>query len=209
MIRKGNVRLADMTTFLSAATRPGRHGAVAGDAAPVLQIRERPLGALVQLAAWGRRGGLGDLLDPVTLDQPLVAGHVSRSDGGVRFYQRSPDRLWLNAADATAVRAVVSQLDAGRFSELDLSSSSIVIEVAGPAVEDLMARLVTIDCGAEAFDPDRFALTALHEVSVLVERARADAFVIWVPITWADSLWHYICTAAERFGYEVVVADGA
>lgn len=201
--------MADTTTFLSAAARPGRHGAVAGDVAPVLQIRERPLGALVQLAAWGRRGGLGDLLGPVTLDQPLVAGHVSRSDGGVRFYQRAPDRLWLNGADATAVRAVVSQLDAGRFSELDLSSSSIAIEVCGPVVDDLMARLVTIDCAAAAFGPGRFALTALHEVSVLVERARADAFAVWIPTTWADSLWHYICTAAEPFGYEIVAADGA
>jgi heterotetrameric sarcosine oxidase gamma subunit len=201
--------MADMTTFLSAAARPGRHGAVAGDAAPVLQIRERPLGALVQLALWGQRDGLADLFGVVSLDQPIAPGQVARSANGVRFYQLAPDRVCLNADNEAAVRELISQLDASRFSELDLASSRVAIEVAGPAVEDLMARLVTIDCAAEMFGPGRFALTALHEIAVLVEREQADAFVIWVPVTWADSLWHYICTAVGPFGYEVVVADGA
>lgn len=201
--------MAETTTFLRAAAQPGRHGAVGDDATPALRIRERPLGALVQLAAWGRRDSLADLFGAVTLDPQIVPGQVSRSENGVRVYQLAPDRVWLNADDEASVRELTSQLNVRNFSELDLASSRVAIEVDGPAVEDLMARLVTIDCVAAVFGPGQFALTALHEVSVLVERERADAFAIWVPITWADSIWHYISAAAEPFGYELVVADGA
>lgn len=200
--------MADATTFLDAGVRPGRHGAIAAGGPAALKIRERPLGALMQLTVWGRSDALGDLLGPLSLDQPLAPGRVSRAQGDVRLYQPAPDRLWITADDQGSVNAVISRVDSTRFSALDLSSSRVVIEISGPAAEDLMARLVTIDCAADVFVAGSFAQTALHEVSVLVERMKADTFAIWVPITWAQSLWSYVTVAAEPFGYEIVAVDG-
>jgi heterotetrameric sarcosine oxidase gamma subunit len=199
--------MADATTFLEASARPGRHGAGSGSAPAAIRIRERSLGALVQLTSWGQSDTIGEVAGPLTLDRPLTPGRVSRAAGDVRLYQLAPDRLWLNDDDHASVCAVTSQLDTNRFSELDLSSSRVVIEVSGSVVEDLMARLVAIDCTAEAFAPGAFALTALHEVSVLIKRTSADTVAIWVPITWAESLWSYVCVAAEPFGYEIVAEE--
>jgi heterotetrameric sarcosine oxidase gamma subunit len=79
--------------------------------------------------------------------------------------------------------------------------------VAGAAAPDLLARLMPIDFDEQAFARGRFVQSGIHTVSVLVHRidseAGAPAFDIYMPRSFAVSLWDFITQTALPFGYRV------
>ena len=79
-----------------------------------------------------------------------------------------------------------------------------IIRIEGDGVEDLFARLGTIDFRATRFAPGRFAQTGIHHTGVLVHRPSATRFEIYIPSSFAASLWEYICVCARPFGYAVI-----
>jgi|GEM_PF-1911443 len=197
--------------------KPGRYGArMPGGSA--VRLGERPLGELMQLS--GRGNGfsnrLGSVLSGLGVDSAPDFGEVAVGDNGLEVLRLAPDRLWLRSppreagvrqAKALDLALAANGLDLEVMWKLDLSQSRavIVIEGAGEGcgAEDLLARLISLDCDASMFEPGSFEETVLHDVSVLVQRKGLAEFEILVPVTWAQSLWSYVREAALPLGYEI------
>lgn len=190
------------TRYLGRSLTAGQYGRHGGE----LVLSERPLGQLIQITAWGGdtvsfAGVVGQL---GLSGLPAFGGTVEA--GGVEVFRLAPGRLWLRADDGDAALARVGLSTGPEWAALDLSHSRAVISASGAEVEELMARLVTVDCSLAALPPGRFSQTALHEVSVVVFRRSAEDFEIWVPVTWAPCLWSYVRDAAGSLGYRVATA---
>ena len=95
----------------------------------------------------------------------------------------------------------------GALSVLDLSHARVVIRIEGLAAPDLLARLVSLDLYTGAFAEGRFALTGIDAVPVMLHRladgADAPRYDLFVPYSWAASLWDLTCHSALSLGYEV------
>ena len=183
---------------------PGRYGP-ASDSGPALTLSESAVGGLVQLAGWGD--------DFVLHIQPALAGlglagigdyeTAGASDNAVSF-RIAPQRLLVRCADAALLERTAAGLDNSVAAVVDLSHARAIIGIEGPGVEDLLARLATLDFRVNHFAPGRFAQTSVHHTGVLVHRLTATRFDIHVPSSFAVSLWDYVCICARPFGYEVV-----
>lgn len=170
--------------------------------APLI-LSEQALGTLWQVAGWQ---------DFETAVEPILAAlgfaglgdHRSvRTSAGIECYRIAPDRLLLRCPDASVLSAALDKALPGRIAALDLSHARIVIRVSGAATVDLMARLAPLDFADAACPIDSFAQTGIHGVPVLIRRGSEEAFDLVVPVTWAVSIWEFVCENARPFGYVV------
>jgi len=170
--------------------------------APLI-LSEQALGTLWQVAGWQ---------DFETAVEPLLAAlgfaglgdyRSVRTSAGTECYRIAPDRILLRCPDADVLLAALDKAPPGRLAALDLSHARIVIRVSGEATVDLMARLARLDFAGPAFPIDSFAQTGIHGVPVLIRRLSEEAFDLVVPVTWAVSVWEWVCENARPFGYGV------
>jgi len=191
---------------LAAVYLPGRHGAGQGDAP--LTLTEVPLGTLFQIAGWPESfaAKAGAVLRDLGFAGIGDYGTAQRVPGALAF-RIAPERVLVRLADPGAWHAVAAAADAAETPTLDLGHSRSVIRVAGPAAADLLARLVPIDLHAGVFPRDCFAQTGLHGVAVLLHRGDdgpvSPAYDLYVPYTWAASIWELVAECAAPFGYQV------
>ncbi len=181
---------------------PGDFG-VPDASQPALQLSERPLGNLLQIAGWE---------DFETLCRPVVKKYgfskfddyraVQSSDAG-ECYAIAPDKILVHLKDDKVIDSLRSSVDQGKLVVTDLTHARCVISIAGQACEALMARLAGVDFSLPAFPVGSFVQTGIHHVGVLIKRDEPDGFEIFVPYTWAASIWDYLCTCALGFGYRV------
>ncbi len=194
--------MPDIRSPLAACLQPGRNGADFANG-PGLTLSETPV-ALVQIAGWD------------DFDNAVLAGLRSLGFAGVgtfrhclrasdtQLYRISPDRVLI--ASVSPVALPDSLLNTSSLAVQDLSHARTRISVQGPAAGDVMARLAPIDFRAGTMAVDDFVQTGIHHVGVLIHRTSAKRFDIFVPVTWARSIWEFICLNATPFGYDVRVA---
>lgn len=168
-----------------------------------LILSEQALGALWQVAGWQ---DFETAVEPVlsVLGFAGLGGHRSvRVSDATECYRITPDRILLRCPDAGVLLGALDRALPGRLAALDLSHTRIVIRVSGEATVDLMARLAPLDFADAAFPIDGFAQTGIHGVPVLIRRQSEEAFDLVVPVTWAVSIWQFVCENAQPFGYAV------
>lgn len=194
--------MAELRSPLAGAVVAGRHGQV-GPNGPPLVLSEGNLGCLWQVAGWR---DFADAAEPVlaALGWSGLGDHRTvRVSAGAECYRVAPDRLWLRGTEPTVIEAALALGPTGRLAKLDLSHSRCVIRLSGTKSEDLLARVSSLDFALRTFPIDGFAQTGIHQVAVLIRRLSQECFDIFVPVTWAVSLWDWLCTNAEPFGYVV------
>jgi len=86
---------------------------------------------------------------------------------------------------------------------LDLGHARWVIRLGGPALDDLLARLVAIDVAGGALPVAGFVQTGIEGIGVLAHRLASEQVELYVPTTFALALWDLIRAAAMPFGYGV------
>ncbi len=181
----------------------GTYGAAADNVHNV-RLCEQSLGALFQIAGWGAE--FEDQVAPLLRSLGFVDlgdyGNVQGS-GDVHGFRIAPHRLLIRHRDPEKLKDALAQLDPSRTPTLDLSHARIVIALRGPGAEHLLARLATPDLSSRAFPAGRFVQTAIHHTSVLIHHEIESNFLVYLPTSWAASLWDYICLNAEPLGYEV------
>ncbi|AZV80925.1 hypothetical protein EBB79_23650 (plasmid) [Parasedimentitalea marina] len=192
--------MLDVLSPLGNAQKFGRFGAECA-AGPGVCLSETRLTSLVQVAGWGdfeervmpglKSLGFGDAGD-------FRKCRVSRD---IQLFRISPDRILL--ASLSPVRLPGTLQSSGSLAMLDVghARSSIVIE--GSSAEEVMARLAPVDFREAAMPTGDFVQTGIHHVGVLIHRTSATRFEILTPVTWARSLWDFICLNAAPFGYDV------
>lgn len=183
---------------------PGRFGAQT-DAVP-LTLSERPLGALVQIAGW--RDSFEGAAAPV-LRRLGLAGigdfATAQTAGETVAFRVAPERILIDLPSSDAWATVKDGIDQAVTPTLDLGHARTVVRISGAHAASLMARLVPIDFDDAAFGPDRFAQTGLHSVGVLVHRRRqaVPCYDIYIPSSFAVTVWETITANAASFGYQV------
>jgi len=196
--------MPELRSALSSHIASGRFGAPGEQ----LVFSEQPLGTLIQFSGW--RGSFETAARPVMtrlgLDGIGAFDRAQASDKALAF-RIAPERLLLRLASASDWAAIAPGIDAAQTPMLDLSHSRTVLRAAGAAARDLMARLMPIDFDAQAFAPGQFVQSGIHSTGVLVHRAAdeggAPVFDIYMPRSFAASLWDFVTQTALPFGYRM------
>lgn len=188
--------MPDIRSPLQNHQTPGAFGGSA-DKEPSLVLSTAPSGAITQLAGWDnfvetvspgmKELGFADWQDYQRADRA----------GELWSFRIAPDRLWIIG---NASLEVESSADVAM---LDLSHSRWRIRLSGEQGRDVLSRLAPIDFSDDVFPIESFAQTGVHHVSVLIHHSNDHDFDIYVPVTWAVSIWEAVCEAALPFGYRV------
>jgi heterotetrameric sarcosine oxidase gamma subunit len=196
--------MPELRSALASVLRPGRFGA--GTGAPSLVLSEQPLGTLIQLSGWrdSFADAAGALLTRLGFAGTGGFETAQEAPAGTAF-RVGPERVLLRLTSPVAWHGVAAGIDAALSPALDLSHSRTLIAIAGPDVPALLARLLPIDFDAASFPPGRFVQSAIHSVAVLVHRpvAADAAFAVYLPRSYAVSVWDLLTESAAPFGYRV------
>lgn len=184
----------------------GRYGAECS--APPVRLSEEPLENFFQIAGWP--GDCEEKMMPVLSKLELpgmgIVGTTQHSNGKSVF-RVAPERLHVRTQNSEIWNWVSQYAEANNLSALDLSHARTIICLTGGQSRDLLSRLVPIDLDPEIFIPTSFALTGIHNIPVMLHRlsyrTESPAYQLFVPYSWAASVWDLMCEAALPFGYEV------
>lgn len=182
---------------LASLINPGRFGAPASSA---VNIATRHPVSLWHASGWGNLAAAAPLLSDLGLEAPADYRTAMRA-GGMTLRKIAPDRMLIEGCGDLSFNA------SDELVLLDLSHARTVITLSGTSARTVLALFCSVDVGERAFRPGEFIQTGIHHVGVLIQCIGPDDFEIFVPVTWAASLWETITTNAEPFGYEVKTDD--
>lgn len=189
--------MAEIRSALGGPTELRREDTRTG--APALLVRKAPGQALVQVAGWRESFGTvtANLSGILGCNLPADTRKAVQADE-ITAFMVGPERLWLAAP---LEREIMARLHGAFTSDqavvTDLSHSRTAIRLSGPQAAALLARAVAVDLDERELPVDGFAQTGLHQVGVLLHRQAADVFELWVPRSYAASLWAWLTHVAE------------
>ncbi|MER8970239.1 hypothetical protein NKI25_32280 [Mesorhizobium sp. M0808] len=143
-------------------------------------------GYLTQLAGWGDFNRKAD--DALQAEGLALPGDFCSS------VRRGPTTVWRIAPDRALVRSdtALGFESAIDLSVLDLSDARVCLTLEGPGASGLFSRVTALDFADAAFPVGHFAQTAIHHVSVLIDRHGRDQFTVFIPTTFAMSLTSFL-----------------
>lgn len=138
------------------------------------------------------------------VDLPADVGSAVTA-GGRTIMKTGPEHFWVtmqSAEDITAsLRAAVGP-SVGAVTPLSHSRTRIFIE--GAAARHVLCMGIPLDFHPDVFPVNRFALTGLHHIPILVHRSRAERYELYAMRSFALWIWEWLTDAALQFGYEIV-----
>ncbi len=168
----------------------GRHGAVSATEAPPLILAERRPGSIVEVGCW-----------PDTLNRmQMVLPQLAR---GAVILDLAPGRWWVVAEQAGMARELERGIDPGLGAVIDLSDARAVLRVSGPAMPDLMSRLLPLDFRRDSLAPGGSAETVTAHMGVTLHRVDDITVDLFVFRGFTRSFLHHVREAASGFGYQV------
>ena len=130
------------------------------------------------------------------------AGPVRTGDAALAWLGVGPDR-WLAVKTGRDGRwaAVLARELEGLAAVADQSDGYAVIEVAGPAARETLAKGFPIDLHPAAFGPEAAAVTLVAHIGAVIWRGEGeDRFLIAVFRSTAESFWHWLSGVAAAHG---------
>jgi len=186
--------MVEMLSPLKGKAVPGRYGS-AGDAG--ISLGTRPIAGLWQIAGWQY---FDQAAAPVLATMGLANGGSYRraeQAGAVTAWRIAPDKILIEGAGDLTPHSTDNLVT------LDLGHARTAITLCGPAARDLLMQVCAVDCSVAAFAPGAFIQTGIHHVGVLIYCAGPDSFDMFVPGTWAETIWDILEQNAIPHGYEV------
>jgi sarcosine oxidase subunit gamma len=120
-----------------------------------------------------------------------------------------PEQFWIIAGDGQdLIPALQSAITPATGSLTSLSHSRTCIVIEGPHVRDVLAMGVALDFHPDAFRPNCFALTGLHQTPILIHRSGESRYELYAMRTFAIWVWERLTDAALPFGYDVCIEPG-
>jgi methylglutamate dehydrogenase subunit D len=200
----GSDCVAERHSALTEALRRGGRDGSAG--LRHLRLGELRGWSLVQLAAFPdtlheferalRPVLSGAELPPHARAETLSAGQLVFNTGPGQFWILSPEGQDLAA---TCRLAIPPHL--GSVTSLSHSRTRLLIE--GSRAREVLSNGIAIDLHPAVFPVTGFAITGLHHTSVLLHRAGAARYELYVMRSYALWLWGWLIDAALPFGYEL------
>ncbi len=183
----------------SVTTEPRPGGAVAA----AVTLTERAPRALAQIAGWASFDkAVWPALSSLGLDE---IGDYRWAQVAVyaTTFRIAPDRLLIAHRDPGILAEALGKLDPARAASLDLTHARWIFGIGGAEASAFLARLVPLDLAPDNFPVGSFAQTGLHHVGVLLHSIGPEGYELYVPVTWAQSIWSLMCETAEPFGYRL------
>jgi heterotetrameric sarcosine oxidase gamma subunit len=205
-MHKENACMFDWHSALTAPLKAGgRDGARGGRQLRLTEVRGWHL---AQLAAFPDHHGEFQervrACSGALLPVELYRG-VTRNDSHlVRITQQ---QYWWIAASGDSMVRLARELPPSAGTVTVLSAGRVRIRVTGAKARDVLAKGISLDLHPAAFQVGRSAQTGLHHTGVFLERAGEDSYEIYVPRTYAESIWEWLIDAALPFGYDVAVDE--
>lgn len=196
--------MPDLASPLGTGQRTGRFGATF-DAGPGVILSQAPIEHLLQIAGWdGFEAAVLPALKKLGFSD-LGTYQTARQHKGMWLFRIAPDRLLI--AGQLAEKLPGDLLDTPDLAVLDLGHARAKITVEGPAAENLMAHLAAVNFRQSALPAGDFVQTGIHHVGVLIRRSAEARFDIFVPASFARSIWELVCLNATPYGYDVAPAS--
>lgn len=197
--------MAEIMPVLAGHVAPGRHGATGNG--PGVSLREVTGRDLVQVGVW--RETLGAVAAKLERELGTAMPSNTRQASGseqISAFMVAPDKFWITGPLALGLHDKLGAvIPAAEGVVTELGHSRTVLRVSGPRSRDLIARHVAVDLHPGVFPPGSFASSGIHGVGVMLHYARDFAggavFDIYMPRTFALSLFEGIAETAEPFGY--------
>lgn len=176
----------------------GRHGLAAGPAGICLVRRDRRVGTIA-----ARRGAsdavvarVRDLVGVAPVDRPMAV-----SAGTTTFIGTAPGR-WTVVSEAGDVEAGFAAL-ADRAAVVDQSGGTVVYEVSGPALGDVLAALLAVDLHPSVFPLGSALTTTVAHIGVTAWGEAVDRWVFLVGRSFALAFERAMVATAARHGIEL------
>ena len=126
-----------------------------------------------------------------------------------QLFQTAPGQFWLVTPRRELMAGVAAAVPSDQGSFTDLSHSRVRVAISGAGAADVLAKGMTVDLHPEAFRVGQFVQAGLHHSGVLVHRASSSRYELYLPRTFAVSLFEWLCDAAWPLGYDVATEDVA
>lgn len=165
----------------------------------ILAIEEVGGRDLLQLAGWSEsfEAVIARLAHRCGCAAPRDTRSASTA-GATTLFRIGPDCVWLTApADRNLGCSLNGVFTADEAVVTELGHSRTIIRVSGRAAADLLARFVAVDLDEREFPIGSFAQTALLHIGVLVHRAFSSGFDVYMPRSYAVSIWESMTAAAD------------
>jgi sarcosine oxidase subunit gamma len=186
---------------VTVATLPSAHGAG-------VVVRERAfLGHLIlrgNAADPAFRDGVEKALE---LPLPLKAGPLSMDEArGTSIQWMSPDE-WLvivpGGREFDAERRLRECLT-GHFAVMNVSGAQTVLELAGPAVREVLMKSTPYDVHPRNFPVGKGVSGVFAKSSAVIRRVADERWELVIRRSFADYLYRWVLDASEEFGLHVV-----
>jgi methylglutamate dehydrogenase subunit D len=176
--------------------RPTVQGSNADSAPAIEEVTARDL---LQVAGWTSSFDAMAMQLAQLCECPVPRDTLSASTAGATtMFRVAPERLWVAAPVERNLGAQLrGALTSGETVVTELGHSRTIIRVRGPRAADLLARFIAIDLADREFPVGRFAQTSLLHTGTLVHRTAGDDFDLYVPRSYALSIWEVMTAAAE------------
>ena len=199
--------MAERSSPLAGYWKPGFLGPAAAADEWGVSLKERCPASVVQVAGWPSAAGvLTARVGQTTGVAPPPPGNGASNDD-LTLLWTAPGR-WLivseTRADLAATLIAAIDVDIGTVS--DLGHARCVFRLSGPMAPSVLAKGLPIDMHLRAFPVDGVVQGSIHHIGVLVHRAAADAFDLYVFRGFAVSLLEWLTDAATEYG--CAVSDG-
>ena len=205
--------MVERVSALAAVYRLGVAGQIP-ESGPCVRLREIRDLRIAQIAAWP------DTFTRVqeALASALGGGSAPRPGSWVPWGSRArlarvePLKWWLmESGEEAANGPAPPELPSDAAMGLDLSHSRTGIRVTGPAAAQLLMRFMAVNLRGTSFAHGAVATGMFDHVSATVLRDDAEngpGYDLLLPRTFSESCWLELVEAAERFGAEILPADG-
>ncbi len=195
--------MLDSRSALTNHLYQGHFGLVeaAGEDTVKLTLSEPSLGTFYQIAGWGSfEKDIQSILSNFKITGSGNFHDVQKAES-ISCFKIAPTRMVVR--DSSGQNPVPTVINNDELVIVDLSHARTVIRLDGKYAEELLARSSGIDFSLLSFPVGGFVQTGIHHISILIERCSDHCFDLFVPTTWASSIWEIVTISSLQFGYRV------
>jgi sarcosine oxidase subunit gamma len=168
---------------------------------PQLRIAEIRGWQLAQLTAWraAREEFTRRLAAAFGAAPPEQLCH-GITHGAVHLVRLTRDQYWWVSAEAAGMEPLRSTLPGTCGALTELTDARVRLGVSGSGARELLSAGIALDLHPAVFIVGQGAQTGLHHTGIFLERVAEDGYELYVPRTFAATIWEFLVDAALPHG---------
>jgi len=189
---------------LDGVVAPGRYGDPGADVPGVVVQALDGLDFVRVSPFAGHKRDAGKVVrETVGLSLPAIGAISEKAANGIAWVGDGAWLVWAPGEGTGVLHRKLTKAMKNAAAVVDQSHAFTAISLSGHRICDLLAKECSVDLNVEMFKPGTCALLTMAHTSVLLCRRTQDEFVLFVPIAFVESFWHWLGTGALEFGCDV------